>query len=261
MTVRYEMARDAVALITLNRPQSLNAFNGQMRSDFLAALREAARDEAVRAVVITGEGRGFSAGADLQDNNITDGEPHLSVEDVLNTEYSPFLTVIRTCDKPVIAAVNGPAAGIGMTTALTCDLRVMGQEAYLMSAFANISLVPDGGLTLLLSEKLGYARAYEAMVEAQKLSAAFCLEAGLVNRVEPTENVVEASLKWAESLTVRAPLAMALTKRALRAACQEGLSKAAYMEAMLQKQAMASEDFVEGVSAVMGKRAPSFKGR
>lgn len=260
-TVRYEMARDAVALITLDRPAALNAFNQQMRADLLEAMRKASRDPAVRVIVLTGEGRGFCAGADIQDGGMNVGERHLGVEDALNTEYLPFLTIIRTCDKPVIAAINGPAAGIGMSVALTCDLRVMADDAYLMSAFANISLVPDGGLTQLLTDKLGYARAYEAAIEAQKLPADFCLENGLVNKVTSNEALLDDALNWAESLTARAPIALALTKRAMRAACQDDLHKASMTEALLQKQAIASEDFIEGVQAVLGKRAPAFKGR
>ncbi|MEL7488909.1 MAG: enoyl-CoA hydratase-related protein, partial [Pseudomonadota bacterium] len=140
MTVLYETPGEAVVQITLNRPDALNAFNADMRRDMLDAIARASADETVRAVVITGAGRGFSAGADVKDM-----ASDRNVEDMLNAEYGAFLSVIRTCEKPVIAAINGPAAGIGMTTALSCDLKVMAHDAYLMSAFANIGLVPDGG--------------------------------------------------------------------------------------------------------------------
>ncbi len=255
MTVKYESPKDGVALITLNRPERLNAFNRQLRADFTAALMRASSDDGIRAVVLTGEGRGFCAGADVM---ALDAE---NVEDVLNAEYAAFLSIIQTIPKPVISAVNGPAAGIGMTTALTCDLRVMGESAYFMSAFANIGLVPDGGLSFLLTRELGYARAYQLAVEAEKIDAARALDWGLVNRVVPDTEVLSNALEWAESLTVRAPIAMALTKRVFRAAAHDGLRNAMAFEAMAQRTAIATDDCIEGVTALGEKRKPVFKGK
>mgnify|MGYP001302384760 CR=1 FL=1 len=256
MTVKYEMKRDAVAVISLNRPQSLNAFNAEMRRDLQDAAARASFDPSVRCFVITGEGRGFSAGAD-----VTDVAGGRTVEDMLNAEYGAFLSIIQACDKPVIAAINGPAAGIGMTLALTCDLRVMAEDAYLMSAFSNIGLIPDGGLSWLLTQEIGYARAYQMAIEAEKIPARRCLELGLVNRVVPQADVVESAVDWAQSIAERAPIAMNLTKRTFRAAAQAGLRNAMALEAMLQKTAIASEDCREGVAALMQKRKPQFKGR
>lgn len=256
MTVNFEMKSDAVALITLNRPRSLNAFNADMRRDLTDAVARASNDSSVRCFVITGAGRGFSAGAD-----VTDVTGDRTVEDVLNAEYAAFLSIIQACDKPVISAINGPAAGIGMTLALTCDLRVLGEDAYLMSAFSNIGLIPDGGLSWLLTQEVGYARAYQLAIEAEKISATRCLELGLVNRVVPSANVVENALEWGRSIAERAPIAMNLTKRSFRAAAQAGLKNAMAFEAMLQKTAIATEDCREGVMALMQKRKPQFKGR
>jgi 2-(1,2-epoxy-1,2-dihydrophenyl)acetyl-CoA isomerase len=256
MTVRYDMKDEAVALITLNRPKALNAFNADMRRDLLDAVAKASGDAAVRAFVITGEGRGFSAGAD-----VTDVTGTRTVEDVLNAEYGAFLSIIQGCDKPVIAAINGPAAGIGMTLALTCDLRVMAADAYLMSAFANIGLIPDGGLSWLLTQEVGYARAYQLAIEAEKISAERSLALGLVNRVAPPAEVLSNAVDWAREIARRAPIAMNLTKRTFRAAAQAGLKNAMALEAMLQKTAIASEDCREGVMALMQKRKPEFKGR
>ncbi len=256
MTVRYDMRSEAVALVTLNRPKALNAFNTDMRRDLRDAVARASYDPAVRCFVITGEGRGFSAGAD-----VTDAMAARTVEDVLNAEYAAFLSIIQACDKPVIAAINGPAAGIGMTLALTCDLRVMAEDAYLMSAFSNIGLVPDGGLSWLLTQEVGYARAYQLAIEAEKIPAHRCLDLGLVNRVVPTADVVSNAVEWGQSIAERAPIAMNLTKRAFRAAAQAGLRNAMGFEAMLQKTAIASEDCREGVAALMQKRKPQFKGR
>ncbi|MCB2114375.1 MAG: enoyl-CoA hydratase/isomerase family protein [Parvularculaceae bacterium] len=256
MTVKYEMQGEAVALITLDRPQSLNAFNREMRFAFADALSRANVEPRLRAIVVTGAGRGFCAGADVTD--VTGGR---TVEDQLNAEYGAFLSIIQGSDAPVIAAINGPAAGIGMTLALACDLRVMAQDAYLMSAFANIGLVPDGGLSWLLTQEIGYARAYQLAIEAEKISAARALELGLVNRVVAREDVVSNALAWAQSIAERAPIAMSLTKRAFRAAAQSGLRNAMALEAMLQKTALATEDCREGVAALMEKRKPQFKGR
>ena len=256
MAAKYETPRDGVVQITLSRPDKLNAFDGQLRHDFRDALADASADKSVRAVVVTGEGRGFCAGADL-----SAVQEKMNVEDVLNTEYASFLNIIYSMPKPVIAAINGPAAGIGMTTALVCDLKVMGESAYVMSAFANISLVPDGGLSYLLTQQIGYSRAYQVAIEAEKIGAEKALEWGLVNRVVKDDAVLEDALDWAESIVERAPLAMEFTKRAFRAACMEGYRNAASFEAMLQRTALQSEDCREGVTALFEKRKPNFVGQ
>ena len=256
MTVKYDTPRDGVALITLNRPDKLNAFNGELRIDLRNAVSDASRDDAIRAVVVTGEGRGFSAGADLSAL-----AEKMNVEDVLNTEYASFLNVIQSMPKPVIAAINGPAAGIGMTTALTCDLKVIGESAYLMSAFANIGLVPDGGLSWILTQHVGYARAYQLAIEAEKIDAKRALEWGLVNRIVADDEVLSNALDWASSLAERAPVAMDLTKRAFRAASMDGLKNAAAFEAMMQRTAIQTDDCKEGVKALFEKRKPAFKGK
>lgn len=254
--VTYENHTDHVALITLNRPSALNAINGDVRAVLLDALCRASSDQNVRAVVLTGAGRAFCAGADLKDMN-----QDRAVEDVLNAEYGAFLSVIQTMEKPVISAINGPAAGIGFTISITCDLRVMAQDAYQMCAFANIGLVPDGGLSWLLTQQIGYARAYQVAVEAEKISADKALALGLVNRVTPSENVLSEALSWAESLAERAPISMALSKRAFRASADHGLRNAMALEAMHQRTAIKTEDCREGVSAMLEKRKANFKGR
>lgn len=256
MTLRQETIAGAVFVITLDRPKSLNAFNGELRARLTDALATASKDPAIRAVVLTGADRAFCAGAD-----VTDMSSARSVEDQLNVEYGGLLSVIQTMDKPVIAAINGAAAGIGMTLALTCDLRVMSREAYLMSAFANIGLVPDGGLSWLLTREIGYARAYQLAIEAEKIPASRCLDLGLVNRVTAPERTLGEAVEWAQSLAERAPLALAATKRAFRAAAQDGLRNAMAYEAMLQKSLIATEDCMEGVAALMQKRKPVFKGK
>jgi len=256
MTLLYEMDGAHVATITMNRPDALNAFDRGQRAELLDGLCRASNDAAVRVVVLTGAGRAFSAGADIKE---LDGDR--KVEDALNSEYASFLNVLRAMEKPVIAAINGPAAGIGMTLALSCDLRVMSEDAYLMSAFANIGLVPDGGLSWILTQQVGYARAYEAAIEAQKIPAGKALDLGLVNRTAPAGETVEAARAWAHELAARAPIALGLTKRAFRAASEDGVKNAMAFEALLQNIAIQTEDCREGVAAVLTKRKPDFKGR
>ena len=256
MTIRYEAFDDHAVMITLDRPQQLNTFDKALRADLLDAVCRASNDASVRAVVLTGAGRAFCAGADIKSI-----DPDRNVEDVLNAEYGGFLNVIRTCEKPVISAINGPAAGIGMTLALSCDLRVMAEGAYLMSAFANIGLVPDGGLSWILTQAVGYPRAYEYAVEAKKISASEALAFGLVNRMVGPDVLLADAQAWAVELSRRAPLALAATKRAFRAACEEGLRNAMAYEAMTQRSLIRTEDCLEGVAAVLQKRPAAFKGR
>jgi len=253
-TVRY--ARDgAVALITLNRPSVMNAFNRQMRVELLAAVRQAIADEAVRAVVLTGEGRAFSAGADLGD-----GMPAL-VQQQIDEEYKPIMMAIAEAPKPFISAVNGAAAGIGSSFAMVCDLTVMADNAYIYQAFVAIALVPDGGATWHLVRQLGRKRAYELIVEGEKLGAARCVELGLANRVVPAAQLLEETMRWAHAIARKAPLALRYSKEALTRAMQLDLGDTISHEAKLQNLTFLSEDAREGVQAFFEKRAPEFKGR
>lgn len=251
MNVIFEKSGTSVAMIALNRPQKLNSFSEEMRRELTAALRRASTDNMVKVVVLTGQGRAFCTGADIADLGAS-----YPIEDVLNAEYGTLLNIIQTMPKPVIAAINGPAAGIGMTLALTCDLRVMGEDAYLMSAFSNIGLVPDGGLSWLLTAQLGYARAYQVAIEAEKINATTALEWGLVNRVVAAANVVSDTLLWAQSLAERAPTSLALTKYTFRLSAQSGLRNAMAFEAMAQQMALVTEDCAKGVKELMEKFKP-----
>src|ERR671915_1779328 len=174
--------------ITLNRPDSMNAWNKQLGADLLAAVREAAADDAVRAVVITGAGRAFSSGADLRAGFEPTPEGHPDVQTMLHERYHPIIRGLRELPRPVLAAVNGPAVGIGCSLALACDLIVARESAYFLLAFVNIGLVPDGGSSLLVPERVGLARAAEMAMLGERLGARQALEWGLINRVTADED-------------------------------------------------------------------------
>ena len=252
--VRYE-THDAVAVITLNRPDSMNAFNTELRAAVVAAFARAQDDEAVRVVIFTGEGRCFSAGADLKAGIDRD------VEEILQSEYRPVQEAIADIPKPVIAAVPGSAAGIGMSMVLQCDLVVMADNAFLLSPFTTISLVPDGGLSWLLVRQLGYRRAFQLSVETERIPAARCVELGLANRVVPAEKLRAAALQWAQALASRAPLSLAATKKVMRFAADNDWAAAYDMEAELQGELLGSDDNREGIRAFLEKRVPNFRGR
>ena len=212
-TVLYE-TEGAVATITLNRPASLNSFDKEMRADLAAATAQARKDTAVRAVILTGAGRCFSTGADLKAGFKTGAE----VEQILNEEYRPSLSDIAEMDKPVISAINGFAAGIGLSYALVCDLAVMGESAFLLSPFSSIGLIPDGGSTWLLARAMGYMNAYQMAVENDRMSAARCKELGLVNKIVADDALLATAREWAAGLAGKAPLALARTKKMMRRA-------------------------------------------
>jgi 2-(1,2-epoxy-1,2-dihydrophenyl)acetyl-CoA isomerase len=252
--VHYEQ-HDAVAVVKINRPDSMNAFTTELSYDLQIALERAHHDDSVRAIVLGGEGRCFSAGADLKSG--FEGRP---VSGKLQHEYRPVISEVMTMPKPVIAAVHGSAAGIGMSLALSCDLMIMADNAFLLSPFTTISLVPDGGLNWLLVQQLGYRRAFQLSVESDRIDAKRCMDLGLANRVVAADEIQDAALEWALTLSKRAPLSIAATKKAMRLASDSDWASVYNLEAELQQQLAGSADNVEGVAAFFEKRAAEFKG-
>ena len=255
-TVKYEQD-ESVAIITIFRPDAMNSFNEELRSELLLAFKRAAADESVRAVVLTGEGRSFSAGADLKAGL---GKTK-SIKEVLQTEYRPVLECIASMPQPVIAAVNGSAAGIGMSYALGCDLLIMAENAFLLSPFTTISLVPDGGLNWLLVHQLGYRRAFQLSIESERISAEQCVELGLANKAVPADSLVDEAVAWAKTLSERAPLSMATTKQAMRHAASADWASTFDFEASNQDRLIESDDSAEGIAAFFEKRKAIFTGK
>ncbi len=249
----------AVAVVMLNRPEMLNSFDTAMRRDLLQAAREVNNDADIRVVVLTGAGRGFSAGADLKEMPLDN--PSWRVDDQLNLEYKPVLMEIDAAPKPWISAVKGPAAGIGSAFAMACDLTVMAEDAFIFQAFSAIGLVPDGGATWQLVRVLGRKRAYEIIATGEKLPAQKCLEWGLCNRVVGSDTLLEETLEWAQQLAARAPLSLRYAKQAVATAAEADFHSMISEEAQLQRICVASEDSLEGATAFLEKRAPVWKGR
>jgi 2-(1,2-epoxy-1,2-dihydrophenyl)acetyl-CoA isomerase len=262
-TVALRVSPAGVAWIELNRPQALNAWNQQLGRDLLAALRETGELEHARAVVISGAGRAFSSGADLKDfsgGELTpDGRP--DVYKTLTERYHPIMHAVRELPKPVVAAVNGPAVGIGASLALCCDLILAAQSAYFLLAFVNIGLVPDGGSSLFVPSRVGMARASEMALLGERVSAEQALQWGLVNRVVDDDRLQEEVSALAERLASGPTRAYAGAKRQLNAWLYPRMAEQLELEARLQREMAGSEDFLEGATAFLQKRAPSFRGR
>lgn len=245
-----------VMTITLNRPEVLNAFDRAMHEAFRAALEEAQEPE-VRAVVLTGAGRGFCVGQDLNEFKEAAGD----IGERLRSTYNPNVLALRGLEKPVIAAVNGAAAGAGLSLACACDLRLAASSATFVPAFIGIGLVPDTGATYFVERLLGYSRAFEWLCSGRRLSAADAHAWGLVAEVVADGRLSARAAELASTLAALPTRALGMTKRLLERAALSSLDEQLELEAELQAEAALSEDFREGVNAFLEKREPRFTGR
>ncbi len=252
----------AVRTLRLHRPDSLNALDNELLSALGKAVADAEKDKSVRCVVITGAGRGFCSGQDLADVGArSQSDEPLELGAHLRDRYNPLITRLRTMEKPVLAAVNGVAAGAGCSLALACDIRVASESASFIEAFIHVGLVPDSGSTFMLPRLIGLARAMEMACTGRKVTAAEALQIGLVNQVVPDDQLAEATKKLAQKLAALPTRAIGLTKRAFNAAWNADLEAQLDYEAMLQTTAGQTRDHREGVAAFLEKRPPHFTGQ
>ncbi len=260
-TLRIEY-HDKVARLIMNRPEKLNSFDRVLRREMMDAVNALNGDPRLRVIVLTGEGRAFSAGADLGEGfagNPEDRGP--STEHLLKSEYKPSVMGISESSKLWIAEVRGAAAGIGSAYMMACDLVVMAEDAYLYQAFAAIGLIPDGGATWQLLRAVGRKRALEIILGGERIGAERCRELGLCNRVVAPGEETEVALQWARELAAKAPLAVQFSKKALALASENSLAEMITQEAAMQSICIGSEDAQEGVAAFFEKRDPEFLGR
>ena len=253
--------RGGAAKIELNRPETRNAWNKQFAVDVVGAIRAAGDDPGVRAVVITGAGRGFSSGADLKASLAEDGDGgRPDVYRRLTESYHPIITGIRQMPKPVVSAVHGAAAGIGLSLALAGDLVVAAESAFFLLAFVNIGLVPDGGSSVLVPSRVGFTRAAELALLGERLPASQALEWGLINRVWPDEEFPARADELVTRLAAGPTRSYAGAKRQLNNWLYDRMPAQLEFEARIQQEAAGSADFIEGVMAFSEKRAPQFTG-
>jgi 2-(1,2-epoxy-1,2-dihydrophenyl)acetyl-CoA isomerase len=258
-TIIWEQS-GAVGRLTLNRPETLNAWTRQFGEELLSVIQNDAAEESVRAVLVTGAGRGFSSGADLRAgfDPADDGKPDIYKE--LHEVYHPVIAGVRSLPKPVVAAVNGPAVGIGCSFALACDLIMAAESAYFGLAFVNIGLMPDGGSTAFVPPAVGRARAFQMALLGERIPAPQALEWGLVNWVHPDDRLMDEAWALARRLAAGPTRSYASSKQALNNFIYADLDGQLELEAELQHALGRTNDFMEGVAAFVEKRDPAYGG-
>jgi 2-(1,2-epoxy-1,2-dihydrophenyl)acetyl-CoA isomerase len=252
--------RGAGAKLELNRPDRMNAWSEQFSADLLAAITEAADDPGVRAVAVTGAGRAFSSGADLKEALERGSGGKVDVYQMLTERYHPIIRGIRRMPKPVIAAVNGPAAGIGASLALACDLVIAAESAYFSLAFVNIGLVPDGGSSVFVPSRVGFTRAAELAMLGERLDARRAVDWGLINQAWPDAEFGSRADALLDRLASGATRSYAGTKRQLNQWLYQQMDEQLEFEAGIQREMADTGDFAEGLAAFTEKRPPRFGG-
>jgi 2-(1,2-epoxy-1,2-dihydrophenyl)acetyl-CoA isomerase len=261
MTSLRRERREGVTTLVLSRPERLNAITAAMHADLRDALAEAAADDGVRVVVLTGEGRAFSSGQDLTEDLPRGADGRVDLGPPLERDYNPLIRTLTTFPKVTVAALNGPAVGAAANIALACDLVVAARSATLHQAFARIGLVPDAGGTWWLPRLVGPKRALALMLLAEPVAAEEARAMGLVSHVFPDESFAQAVADLALRLATGPALAYRLIKRAAAASLDNDLQAQLALEAALQREAGRSDDFAEGIAAFLQKRPPAFKGQ
>lgn len=254
-TVKYEV-NNQVAWIALNRPEKLNAFTEQLNKDLERAVKQANRDSAVRCLVITGEGRAFCSGEDLA--GVKEDMDH---GEVLRRRYNPMVMELHKCEKPIVAAVNGVAAGAGMSLALACDFRLLSEKASFIEAFIHVGLVPDAGNLYYLPKLIGHAKALELAVLGEKISAQMAADIGLATKVIPLDRWEIEVTAFAEKMAAMPTTAIGLIKKNLKASWDLSLEEGLEKDAQAQRIAGVTSDHREGVQAFLEKRNPIFAGK
>ena len=256
-TIKIEN-RGAVVILSLNRPEVFHSFNREMSHALLEALSAAEEDNNIRAIIITGSGKAFSAGQDLTEATAIDGP---TIENILNEHYNPLVRSIRSMNKPIIAAVNGIAAGAGANLALCCDIILASNQSSFIQAFSKIGLIPDTGGTFFLPRMIGFHRAMAYMMTAEKMSAQEAKDCGLVFKIFDDQNFLEECIGFATNLANMPTRALALTKKALNISFSNTMDQQLGVELLLQIEASQTHDFKEGIEAFLQKRKPNFIGK
>jgi len=258
-TIRFLIERNT-AIIRLNRPEVYNSINREMGLELISALKSASDNDGVRAILLTGTGKGFCAGQDLAEAMPSDGEL-VDFGDVIQTIYNPIIKLLREIEKPIVAAVNGVAAGAGANIALAADIVVASSDAVFVQAFSKIGLIPDSGGTYFLPRLIGFQRASALMMLGNKVTAEDAKQMGMIYDVYPTESFEEKSLQLANKLAAMPTKGLAYTKKLLNKTFSQTLPEQLENEKKYQVLAGKTEDFIEGVSAFQQKRKPNFKGK
>ncbi|GAX89281.1 enoyl-CoA hydratase-related protein [Effusibacillus lacus] len=255
-TIVYEV-EDSIARITLNRPDKFNAFTEQMHKEMIEAFKRADKDPGVRCIVLTGAGKAFNAGQDLGDVQGQD----IDFGEFLRKRYNPLITQMRKTEKPILAAVNGVAAGAGMSLALACDIRLASEKASFVNVFVSIGLVPDSGGCYFLPRIVGIGKALELAMTGDKVTAEEAYRIGLVSKVYPAETFEADTMEYARKLAKLPTKAIGLIKRSMYKGLHMTLEETLEYEALVQEIAGSTEDHKEGVAAFFEKRTPVFKGK